>query len=742
MTHPSAQTNNRGIRSQTENLDTRLLLCFRLVTSRPSLDLDTPRVINMGHRRASRRKSRLNKKDEAFKQIRAIILKMPESFLPALWLYSSNAALKRLNKVKSNEEFRAVLVGLDLKNTDAVRQIAIRVYNSLQPIFRIPDEILSCIMELLTSFESGCMPLIDWRFGPGFEDRDGNNRSYFSSLRGFMSMNLSTRRIREVAINSPRCWRDVIISLTRGQSTTPDVLDTYLKRSKNLFFNLTIFVNVEDAAPNLRPLFTILRSHLHRCRRMEVCSGREPIQLHRVTQFIQDFGLATPALRSVKLADHTHSDNGLMRGITLIPFWDPAKTQIDSIDLEFRGCGQYIRRRPLLDDLHTLVERLRRLRISYGLEKSVVINIMRRCPRLEELEWESGKDEALSDQQPLELLSLKKFELRGKALNGGFPSLCAPGCEVASLGDVWNYDFPRWLLGSPSQAMQNFPALKRISIKSTGGYPTKLHHFLSSHPSLEEIVVHAYHPHYREAVQRGCDLLCGLSKSGKDSTTTTTKRSGFRSGGDSRPSGPLPSLRLLEYKLVALFPQRTRFPLAHTEAQRIFNRNVAMLADAIQHLLVCRPTLSITVLLQSWRFEKPKELVKLSAEFTGRFNILDDALYVLLRNGQLSIICIVRLTGPASSLSLAATNDDESAVDKHNAKLQISSLQDDIGSGGKRQVPDWISVSQPPAINTRLMRHITIYIDTLSGHSKRLQGATLSDLEQGIDQHVRGTLSA
>ncbi|KAF8275289.1 hypothetical protein DL93DRAFT_2234770, partial [Clavulina sp. PMI_390] len=43
---------------------------------------------------------------------------------------------------------------------------------------------------------------------------------------------------------------------------------------------------------------------------------------------------------------------------------------------------------------------------------------------------------------------------------------------------------------------------------------------------------------------------------------------------------------------------------------------------------------------------------------------------------------------------------------------------------------------------SQLFVHVHIYIDTLFGHSKPLQGATLSDLEQGIDQHVRGTLSA
>ncbi|KAF8290664.1 hypothetical protein DL93DRAFT_2161529 [Clavulina sp. PMI_390] len=488
------------------------------------------------------------------------------------------------------------LIGLASTQRRLVSQRAADLHNSSKPVFRVPPEIISYILELSTSFSDG--PMTGWM----------PETTLLPLSTTFLSMNLACRMFREVAINAPRCWKNPVIHLTSMYSTSPAVLDTYLQRSKSLFFNLSIYANCAlTSRARLHNLLDTLRPHVYRCWRIEVCAAEEEFQLSKITEAIRDFSLVFPSLRSVRIADRTCGEDSTSQyEVELIPFWHSSDTQIESVDIEFAGSGEVVDPHPSVDDLY-LPPGLRFLRIYDGLAKHLVIEIARHHPRLEHLDWYCRDEELLVDEKPLELPWLKTFKLGAQALIGGFPPLVAPQCEDLCLGNTWYSTYNDWIFGSSEADMLHFPNLKRLSFVNTDGYPNHVHGFLSCHPTLEEILIRGPDDFVddSEVFQKECQLfdrLSFLSTTGKSSTSNDSFKF-------------LPAVHTFWYEIEL-----------HRWMENPDDGAVGIgvaISNSLRQLLTHRPSLSVKILRVVKNEQIPQELLQLLEQFEGRFFVLN-----------------------------------------------------------------------------------------------------------------------
>ncbi|KAF8303432.1 hypothetical protein DL93DRAFT_2160633 [Clavulina sp. PMI_390] len=484
------------------------------------------------------------------------------------------------------------------KEKHATSQLAARLHNSTLPIFRIPDGILSYILELITPCESSESSMITW------DPKDRKN-NYFPLFQSFISMNLTSQGIREVAIHTPRCWTKVIISFTENHFTSPAALDAQLKRSESLLFDLIIFVNNGYARTKLSKLSSTLRPHIYRCRRIEVCAGKKCLEISTVAKTIQNFQFDCPALRSARLADYTPFRPIFNQYIELVPFWNQQDSQLQPIDIEFGG-GAAVHPQPSIDDFKLSWRVIRRLRISRGLGKGLVLSIASQCPNLECFDWRfHGCDD---DETPfhselpeqLELPNLKKLRLGVKAPAGSFPQLTAPKCEVLSLSDLGGNMHNDWLLG------QTLPALRKITFDRMGGHPGKVHDFLSRHPNLEEIRIRVRNFGNIPRVRNECQLLSGLADSAITGKVPPPERS----------AALLPALRMLWYSVEV----NHSGPRQESES---FG-DLAVLAQVFRQLLKSRPDLSIIFLPRNTGGHLAESIVELRSKSEGQFVVKSD----------------------------------------------------------------------------------------------------------------------
>ncbi|KAF8290667.1 hypothetical protein DL93DRAFT_2103476 [Clavulina sp. PMI_390] len=439
------------------------------------------------------------------------------------------------------------------------------LHNSLQPIFHIPVEIISYVLELVVAFSeaSDAANLLD--------------DTYFPISRSFLFMNLSCRRFREISINTPVCWRNVIILFMKDHSTLPAILDNFLWRSKSSRYDLFIFANKPDVGHEpFHEVLSIVRPHAHRCHRLEIRSRGETIEVCEISKIIRDCGWTFPSLRSVKPADHTRGWGRKSDEPQVIPFWNQESGSIESINIEFGHFTQ-----------------------------DLVISIIRCCPHLEHFEWSSHRMESSLDVKPVDVPCLITLKFGQQALLGGFPQFIAPRCETLCLDDLWDSSDNGWFLEPIHGLARAFPALKRISFVHDEGWTTKLQKFFSSHPFLEEVSIE--HP-------------------GGEATSVQDERELFDRLGVSSPAselsspdpvpGLLPALRVLWYRPgMHRWRGRPKDPSADVGAT---------IADAHRGLLTSRPTLSIKLLRESDDDDTPESLLELLQEFEGRFFNLTD----------------------------------------------------------------------------------------------------------------------
>ncbi|KAF8284631.1 hypothetical protein DL93DRAFT_1360689 [Clavulina sp. PMI_390] len=225
------------------------------------------------------------------------------------------------------DELNAVIT----EESYSIHRAAAHRHNRLQPIFRIPIEILSYILELVAALpdapKTSLLP----------------TGVYLPLSQSFISISLSCQRFREIAVNAPGCWKEAVIWVAKRHSTSSAALDSYLQRSSSLLFNATIYLDTSAIKKTyIQELLTVLHSHVHRCRSIEVWSGRVTKQVSQITKIIRDLRWSYPSLRSVKLADYSSNATAGEHKIQLVPFWTREATQINSIDVEFEGWDEVI----------------------------------------------------------------------------------------------------------------------------------------------------------------------------------------------------------------------------------------------------------------------------------------------------------------------------------------------------------------------------------------------------------------
>ncbi|KAF8306922.1 hypothetical protein DL93DRAFT_163041 [Clavulina sp. PMI_390] len=203
-------------------------------------------------------------------------------------LPQSSAVLELIVRdARRSEELLDELIELAVEEKRSAHRLLSYANNFLQPIFRIPIEIWSYILELITE----CSDASKWAtLMAGI---------YLPLPQSFASMNLLCRRLREIAIHTPRCWTDVTICVTNNHLTSPTILNEYLQRSGSLLFRLAIYVDKAHVDnPRLHELLAVVQSHIRRCYQIEVRCGREEMQISQISEIIRDYGWVYPALRS------------------------------------------------------------------------------------------------------------------------------------------------------------------------------------------------------------------------------------------------------------------------------------------------------------------------------------------------------------------------------------------------------------------------------------------------------------
>ncbi|KAF8308608.1 hypothetical protein DL93DRAFT_2086646 [Clavulina sp. PMI_390] len=482
----------------------------------------------------------------------------------------------------------------------------VRLQNALQPLLRIPSEILSMILEMVASFPD------EWLGVP--PAAIPRNRIHLT--RSFFSMNLACQRVRDVAINTPRCWRNIIVSITddycypyNDESSPPFV--TALERTQGYEFDLTIYFNSIHATEILlRDLISKLTPYIDRCRHITICPGLKEVNVSEITKCIQALNWVYPRLRSVKI-----TDSALLRNVnnvkaaypfSVVPFWKSSH-QIRSFDLELPPLWTPSATPLPFDGLKLPASSLKRLRIRDGIKTREIIKILRIHPSLEHVEWECNDEEIgqFDGLEPISFPRLKTLRFAGKALDGGFPRIQAPNCyqvsvhECEPFGDGWIFSIPQ---GGPFE----FPNLKQCSLCVSSGFTEQLHSFLLSHALIKELFILGPQWEDTSDLDQGLAFFDGLAPtSSTDPMSSTAVLSRF-----------LPALRVMWYVAIGEFWE-----------DDTDERRPAALAGAIRRLLLRRPNLVLKVIHESREMRKtmeaPHELRSLHAEFSTRFHLLD-----------------------------------------------------------------------------------------------------------------------
>ncbi|KAF8308614.1 hypothetical protein DL93DRAFT_2170952 [Clavulina sp. PMI_390] len=509
-------------------------------------------------------------------------------------LYAAKRESRRLDDLET----------LLLEQQAAIERDIARSHNSMQPIFRLPTEVLAQIAQTVASFLDGTLKA---------SLRPSATRLPLS--QSFFSFNLACRRMRTIAADTPRCWTNVVVLITDESVTLPNVLKGHLRRSKGCLFRLIIYVNaMHSSRAMLRNVLSSIGPHAPRCRYIELCSGLRRFELAQVAETIRDLHWNYPSLRQVKFLDNTQSPN--YEDIRFAPFWTQTDAQIESFDMEFQGGDEVLDPELSLNDLQLPENTLKRLRIHAGLSKLITIGLARRCGLLEYFEWYSEEDDPPIDTEPLLMPCLKTLRLAGPGLMAGFPPFNAPVCEQICAHEIWEEsrmwdEEAEWFLFRTPGSLASFPRLKRISLFHPGGFTPKLRDFLLSHPLLEEILIRR--PNFEDDrltwIHGQFELFDGLALADINRESPQPMR-----------QVPfLPSLRIIWYEPAPDQWNEWKYFTGYGAGDKAPNGFIVAMVNAISRLLVLRASVTVNLRLSlSEDKEIPQEIRDLSKKYGER----------------------------------------------------------------------------------------------------------------------------
>lgn len=384
----------------------------------------------------------------------------------------------RINNLKRDSDMLHAAAELLKDQQLTLERLYACARNATQPIFRIPDEILSNI------FEVG-IPCSTDHWDPDWSPRSARTvqftpTQYMSQLA---SIGATCSHLREVVLNTPRCWTYVTF-IASGLGTRLAALETTLVRSRSCMFTLCLELRAKDFSPSTyacRAIASILLPHMNRCQ-----------TLLFVSHNLRDVLLSTIPMTPLQNVRHVtfdwsdandlgldnEGDEGLGQNPeeTMHSLIAAIATPLQSIAIRHHS-SQVMRRD--FEDIHA--QCLTRLCLDVCMPLTHVVQLLQRCLLLEHLDLtvDSENDESLELTLPLgNLISLRVFNPEG-------------------LGGLWILDTPRLEQIDLTGAYQNLPfnithhkqpalpSLTRVALSEYSS-PGQVASFLSRHPLLAE----------------------------------------------------------------------------------------------------------------------------------------------------------------------------------------------------------------------------------------------------------------
>ncbi|KAF8305614.1 hypothetical protein DL93DRAFT_2232949 [Clavulina sp. PMI_390] len=322
----------------------------------------------------------------------------------------------------------------------------IEIHNSKRPIFRLPDELLVQILEIAANDEQTLyqhiwsQPRFPFDIGPP------------DTADAFQSMNLVCRKIRSIALQSPRCWTNLLVGITNGdpnqhRDTYPslEILGSLLSRSKSRLVNIIVYVladldeeerSIESFNPsNLLKAAAVIRPHLKRCRGISLIVHSD-VGVRRISQHLREdaqWGSACVSLEQVMFYDPGSYARNTSWAVE--PFWNRSSGQCDIKSLRIEGFTRFGRDVTIHSQLAG--PGLRSLQMNSGLQNPALCSLLQQCPNLLHLHVRQAVARDLDSLIPLpEMRSLQSLTLQGDALFLFDPSHIAPSCERLILDDL------------------------------------------------------------------------------------------------------------------------------------------------------------------------------------------------------------------------------------------------------------------------------------------------------------------
>lgn len=400
--------------------------------------------------------------------------------------FAINARLQGIER--DRETLRAAATLLDEQEA-TLNRLKACAQNTMQPVCRMPDELLANIFESVTPSLRHSWPL-------HLSDDKDNRWEILQYNKTLQNVIMTCSRLRSSLLRAPRCWVFVDCVLALG-GTTLEALEVMLARSRNCPFYFALVLQSEtfpSSSHALQAFSRVLLPHMHRCETLLITSDRRGAEIPLLVPPNQ-----LRALRHVtfhwsndETVDAAEGQNldGKAEAVMLSII---GGIELPLISLRVIGSAQVGQR--LRGDFGSIkAQALTRLRIEIVCSVREVVKLLRSCSNLEHLYWDVDEDGGENDSEAYPvLLTLNKLislRIRGGHSNIRGILLTAPQLEQADL--VNTNDLLPFDITQPNHP--RLPSLTRLSVAVLGTPAARLAPFLHSHPDVTECFIYDESP--------------------------------------------------------------------------------------------------------------------------------------------------------------------------------------------------------------------------------------------------------
>ncbi|KAF8295740.1 hypothetical protein DL93DRAFT_2091612, partial [Clavulina sp. PMI_390] len=388
-------------------------------------------------------------------------------------------------------------LGLDfVKSTlthkiDVKRAVVARLHNSLQPILRLPSELLLEILELeAPNLHSTWFRTLS--SATSFAGSDEWSDNEYDDFR--RSFGATCTNFRSLLLSSTKAWSFVSLKVIRNDKTIPSQQwEQLLERSAPSPLHLKIEFDGSRPRKQFAEHSRILQQHLNRCH--SILIGCQTWTFTFLDGFLDLSELAN--LKEFIF----HGSSGFLRFqlpsvVSLLSStWNKLETLAICSDRNEDDIAIGPSSEQFVQHI-SLAASLTRLRITAPYDTSSIISFLTECVKLQHLEWSSserlpGASIIGPNVKPLHMPSLLTLSIPGETTLYFFPPINAPLLETICLG----YDIELMIeddlsvhpcaIFHPKQP--HLSSLKRIMF-DPAMYPSgSISNFLLSHHAIEEV---------------------------------------------------------------------------------------------------------------------------------------------------------------------------------------------------------------------------------------------------------------